>query len=344
MKLELKNKADFVCVETLDLHTEGEPLRIVTDGYPDIPGNTMLEKRAYVLANLDHLRQMLMFEPRGHADMYGAIITEAVTQDGDFGILFMHNEGYSSMCGHAILATVTAMVKTGEIVFDAPDDNRTIKIDSPAGRILAYAQNRNGALQISFDCVPSFVEVADHIVKVDGLGEVQFDIAFGGAYYAYVDADKLDLDCSPNNVDKLIHYGRAIKHEVSKQYKITHPEQSDLGFLYGTIFTSSQVKDSASHSKHVCIFADGEVDRSPTGTGVSGRIALLHHKGLIAETDQLKIESIIGSSMLVGINETLAYFAKKAVTPRVSGSAYITGRHEFLLDPQDPIKQGFLLR
>lgn len=343
MQFQLENNNKYQVIRTIDAHTEGEPLRIITDGYPQVPGETILAKRRYLQQHLDHLRQSLMFEPRGHADMYGALITEATTPDGDFGILFMHNEGYSSMCGHGILATVSVAMQCGDIQVEA-GQTKTVRIDSPAGRITAYASWKDGLPDVCFDCVPSFVESTDNHVQVPGLGQVQYDIAFGGAYYAYVDADVLGLDCSPENTPKLIEYGRAIKHAVMNSHPLQHPEQDDLSFLYGTIFTSSNTTDNNSHSRHVCIFADGEVDRSPTGTGVSGRIALLVHKQQSALNQTHKIESIISSSMQVTAIDSLDYFGRAAVIPRVAGKAYITGRHEFMLDANDPHQHGFLVR
>ena len=348
MKFTLPNTEQYTQLTTLDAHTEGEPLRIITSGYPEIPGNTMLEKRRYVTEHLDHLRKVLMFEPRGHADMYGAIVTEPVTANSSFGLLFMHNEGYSSMCGHAIIATVSAAIECNDIVL-TDNETKTIYIDSPAGQITAYAGKENGKPKVSFDCVPSFVEAISQTVFVSGFGEVTYDIAFGGAYYAYVDADLHQIDCTPENTDELISLGRAIKQAVMANYVITHPEHSDLSFLYGTIFTSKQVTHPNSHSRHVCIFADGEVDRSPTGTGVSARIALLHYQQQVPMHQAITIESIISSSMTVQAIETVninqgSQQSKHAVIPRVSGSAYITGCHQFLVDYQDPLKHGFLLR
>jgi len=343
MLFELKNNNKYQIVRTIDAHTEGEPLRIITSGYPQVPGDTILAKRRYLQQHLDHLRQSLMFEPRGHADMYGALITQATTEDGDFGILFMHNQGYSSMCGHGILATVSVAMECGDIQVNS-GETKTVRIDSPAGRITAYASWQDALPKVCFDCVPSFVESTDNKLQVPGIGEVQYDIAFGGAYYAYVDADRLGLDCTPENTPQLIEYGRAIKHAVIANHPIQHPEQDDLSFLYGTIFTSSKTTDAHSHSRHVCIFADGEVDRSPTGTGVSGRMALLVHKQHARLNQPHKIESIISSSMQVTAVQNVDYFGKNAVIPRVSGKAYITGRHEFMLDRNDPQQQGFLVR
>lgn len=344
LSLQQEKIQKFQTLTTIDAHTEGEPLRIILDGYPEVPGDNILAKRRYLQSELDHLRQVLMYEPRGHADMYGALLTEPTTKDSDFGILFMHNEGYSSMCGHGIIAAVTMAAEYANLEV-ADGSRRTIGIDAPAGKITAYAErDEQGELAVSFDNVESFVEVCDRTVQVPGFGELKYDIAYGGAYYAYVDADAIDVECSPNNAEQLIQLGRAIKHAVMADYPLTHPTEADLGFLYGTIFTSKKTDEASSHSRHVCIFADGEVDRSPTGTGVSARIALLRHRGEVSPGERINIESIIGSAMQVEIAEELEFAGKASVIPRVFGTAFITGVNQFLIDAEDPLKNGFLIR
>lgn len=334
----------FVAV---DAHTEGEPLRIIISGYPEIKGETILAKREYVQAHLDSYRKLLMHEPRGHADMYGALITEAVTDDADFGVLFLHNEGYSSMCGHGILALVKVMCQTGTIQLTASTkvDAKIIKIDSPAGLITARAYRDNqGEIQASFINVDSWADAIDCTVDVAGFGMVNYDIGFGGAYYAYVDADAHGISCDANNVAELIDLGRRIKLAVMAQHSLKHPVESDLSFLYGTIFTSKKVTNPEAHSRHVCIFADGEVDRSPTGTGVSGRIALLHAKGEVTLKQPIMIESIVNGRMIVRATAQSQFHGKQSVLPEVSGRAFITGKHEFYLDPEDIFQNGFILR
>ena len=336
------NLTNYQTVKTIDAHTEGEPLRIITSGYPEIKGKTILAKRQYLTENLDHYRQLLMFEPRGHADMYGALITEPCTADADFGILFMHNEGYSSMCGHGIIAAVSVAIETKAI--DLPAENECIGIDAPAGFIKAYAKKSNNKLSVSFDNVPSFVECLNQQVDVENIGQVSYDIAFGGAYYAFVDADALGIECTPDNQQQLIDTGRAIKKAVMQQYTLQHPLEEDLGFLYGTIFHSTKTDNVSSHSRHVCIFADGEVDRSPTGTGVSARAALLRVKEDLAPLQDVIIESIVGGKMTVNIQQQTDFYGKDAVIPRVRGRAFITGCHQFMLAQDDIFPQGFLLR
>lgn len=343
MQFNTHNFLNYQTISTIDAHTEGEPLRIITDGYPEIKGNSILEKRQYLCDNLDNLRQLLMFEPRGHADMYGALITEPCTDEAKFGILFMHNEGYSSMCGHGIIAAVSVAIESKALAM--PKKHEVIGIDSPAGFIKAYAEfDADNKLAISFDNVPSFVEALNQTISIPKFGAIKYDIAFGGTYYAYVDADALDIACTPENQQQLINVGRAIKHAVMNSYEINHPTEEDLSFLYGTIFYSNNTDSASSHSRHVCVFADGEVDRSPTGTGVSARAALLREKENLAVAQDVVIESIVGGKMTVSIQQEHDFYGKAAVTPRVSGRAYITGCHQFMLSEDDIFPQGFILR
>lgn len=324
-------------ITTIEAHTGGEPLRIITSGYPDVPGSTILERRAYALENLDHLRRMLMLEPRGHADMYGALLMPPATDDGDVGVLFLHNEGYSTMCGHGIIAMVKVGLDHG--LFEADDDN--IKIDTPAGRIRAVA-HRDGdkVTDVSFLNVPSFV-FAEIVVDVPGLGSVPCTIAYGGAFYAYVDADALGMQLDTANCQALIRHGMAIKHAVMNKCPLMHPcDDADLNFLYGTIFVAKQ---AGAHSRNVCIFAEGEVDRSPTGTGVSGRAAIHHARGELG-SEWIRIESILGTSFDVRVAETLDLAGTRAIIPEVRGRAHVTGKAEFWMDPDDPLCDGFVIR
>lgn len=343
MKIDVNKFAHFQSFNTIDAHTEGEPLRIITGGYPEIKGETILEKRRFLQENLDHYRKLLMHEPRGHADMYGVLITEPVTPGSDFGVLFLHNEGYSSMCGHGIIATCKVAVQIGHITPASFPHN--IKIDSPAGLISAWVDHDiDGELTVWFDNVASFAESLNQTVNVPGFGQVSYDIGFGGAYYAYVDADAIDVSCAGDNVEQLIDLGRRIKHAVMDSHPLAHPRDNDLSFLYGTIFHSAKTTQESSHSRHVCVFADGEVDRSPTGTGVAGRIALLHAKGEVAMDELITIESIVDGQMQVKAQPSDKFYQHAAVIPQVSGRAWITGVHHFLLDPKDIFQQGFILR
>ncbi len=329
-------------ITTIDAHTAGEPFRVITGGWPDLPGDTILARRRYAKEHLDHLRTALMFEPRGHADMYGCILTSPVSPEADFGILFMHNEGYSTMCGHGIIAITKVAVETGLVPLTTPET--TVRIDTPAGLVTAHARIRDGRVQsVYFHNVPSFVVALDEQVDVPGLGTVQYDLAFGGAFYAYVQAGQVGLTCTPADFRRLIETGMRIKRAIMATRPIEHPFEADLGFLYGVIFIGPPESPEA-HSRNVCIFAEGEVDRSPTGTGVSGRLAIHHARGEIAPGQPIVIESIIGTRFTGRVVQTTTFGPYQAVIPEVEGTAHITGRHEFLLDPDDPLRYGFILR
>ncbi len=333
---------DYKKIKTIDMHTCGEPVRVIIDGYPEIQGETILEKRNFVEENLDHLRTALMFEPRGHADMYGLIVVAPQNPDSDFGVLFMHNEGYSTMCGHATIAITKLAVQLGWVKKVSPVTR--IKIDAPCGQLNSYAEiGKNGKIEkVRFDCVPSFVVALDEQVEVAGLGTVQYDLAYGGAFYAYVDADSISLNLDKSNNNQIIDYGRRIKQAViDNKDNIRHPLEDDLSFLYGTIFIT---ENSTFHSKNVCVFADGEVDRSPTGSGLSGRAAIHYKRGDIALEESITVESILGTTFDLKVIDEVDYGNFKAVIPQVTGNAYITGEHTFFIDKEDDLKYGFLLR
>ncbi len=342
MTINWQPPEEWVKITTIDAHTAGEPLRIITSGFPDLPGETILAKRRYAREHFDHLRKALMWEPRGHADMYGCIITEPVTADGDLGVLFMHNAGFSSMCGHGIICLATVGLDTGLI--DKEGDEPVIKMDTPAGRVTAVARRENGRVtSVSFLNVPSYVFAMDQTVDVPGMGKVRYDVAFGGAYYAFCRGEELGLQISPEHYGQLINTGVRIKRAVMDSLPIEHPFEEDLGFLYGTIIVGD-AQDPAHHSRNVCIFADGEVDRCPTGTGVSARAALHYARGDIKKNEPFVVESILGTTFTGEVAEEATFGPYDAVIPRVSGSAYMTGRNELLIDPQDPLWRGFILR
>lgn len=333
---------DWLKIKTIDAHTAGEPLRIILEGLPEIIGNTILEKRKYMKENFDHLRKAVMFEPRGHADMYGAIITEPELEDSDFGVLFLHNEGYSTMCGHGIIALTKVAIQTGMIKTTEPITQ--VKIDTPAGLVTSFAKMKNGEVEsVYFHNVPSFVLTTDLEFEVVGIGKVKFDISFGGAFYAFVNADELGIEMREKNFRVLIKKGMAIKNAVMRSFPVKHPFKEDLSFLYGTIFYGKPHSEDAD-SRNVCVFAEGEVDRSPTGTGVSARLALHYAKGEIGLNEQIIVESIIGTKFTGSVHQTIRLGEYDAVIPQVEGNAFITGRHEFLIDPKDPLKEGFILR
>lgn len=294
-----------------------------------------------MLRELDHYRSVLMLEPRGHADMYGAVLTPPTTEGADVGVLFLHNEGYSTMCGHGIIALVTAGME--HRLFEVRDPD-AIRIDTPAGLVTASARRDSKGLVewVSFVNVPSFVLYDDHALEAEGRG-ISCSIAFGGAFYAYVNAEELGLDLVPPEAPRLIRLGKAIRETIGRQAVIRHPVgNEDLNFLYGTIFVRETGQPG--HSRNACVFADGELDRSPTGTGVSGRAAIHYSRGEIGLNETLKIESIIGTTFSVRCVEETDVGGLPAVVPEVTGSAYMTGEHTFTIDQRDPLRTGFLIR
>lgn len=340
--LDWKAPEHWLRLHAIDAHTGGEPLRIFLSGFPELKGSSILAQQSHCRDNFDFLRTATMWEPRGHADMYGCIVTPPTRKNSDFGVIFTHNEGYSSMCGHGIIAVTKVVLETGLMAITSP--RTTLRIDTPAGQVTAHAEIENGLVdKLSFHNVPAYVVELDASVMVSGLGEVRYDLAFGGAYYAFVNAPQLGISTAQDNTNELIAQGRAIKKAVMASRSITHPFDPELGFLYGTIFIDAPQNPNAD-SRNVCIFADGELDRSPTGTGVSARAAIHHARGELNIRESLLIESIIGSTFRICITEVTRFGPYDAVIPEVEGEAYITGKHEFLIDPSDPLKHGFLLR
>ena len=329
-------------ITAVDAHTCGEPLRIFTGGLPEIPGDTILAKRRFVTEQHDWLRTATMWEPRGHADMYGCILTEPVTPDGDLGVLFLHNEGFSTMCGHGIIGLTKVVLDTGMV--DMPGNAPVLKIDTPAGRVTAYGKRVDGRItSVSFHNVPAFVYALNQQVNVPGLGNIPYDVAYGGGFYAFVQADEIGVRLTENDFRQLIDLGQRIKQAVMVSLPIQHPFEPDLGFLYGTIFVGA-AHDPAHHSRNVCVFADGEVDRCPTGTGVSARAALHFAKGQIRLNEPFVVESILGSTFTAEVVAATEYGPYQAVIPQVTGTAHITGINQLLIDPEDPLRHGFLLR
>ncbi len=320
-------------ISTIEAHTAGEPFRVITGGFPALPGDTILARRRYAQENLEHLRTALMWEPRGHADMYGCILTPPVSPGADIGVLFMHNEGYSTMCGHGIIGLVKVALDTGLLPRIAPDT--VVRIDTPAGLVTAFARVEGGWVRrVAFQNVPSFVLDLDAVVDVPGLGRVRYDLAYGGAFYAYVQAADVGVDLAPAGYRILIEKGMAIKRAVMASRPIPHPYEEDLSFLYGTIFIGAAQEDG-NHSRNVCIFAEGEVDRCPTGTGVGGRLAIHYARGEVSVGERIVIESILGTTFSGQVVEETTFGPHSAVIPEVEGAAFITGRCEFWIDPED---------
>jgi proline racemase len=339
-------------IRTIDAHAAGEPLRLVVEGLPAPEGRTMLEKRAWAMKRLDHFRKSLILEPRGHVDMYGALLTEPVTRDANAGILFMHNEGWSTMCGHGIIAVTTMAIERGLIFTRASTGNGTkptsieIRYDTPAGPVQARAHltHHGEAVRVesvAFRNVASFVLEASLLVPVGGR-KIPVDVAFGGAFYAIVDAEAAGVPIDGAHLPELRKLGMAIAREVEKLRRVVHPNDAGLEGIYGTIFTAPAHLPDA-HLRNVTIFADAEVDRSPCGTGTAAVMAVLNDMGLLLDDVPFVHESIVGTTFKGRVVERLEVGERPAIVPEIEGSAWITGEHTFLIDGDDPLKAGFRL-
>jgi len=337
----------MLTLKTIDAHAAGEPLRLIVDGFPSPRGQTMLAKREWVRTHADHLRRALMHEPRGHADMYGAILTEPVTPGSHAGVLFMHNEGYSTMCGHGIIAVTTMAIERGLVM--PGGDGTTIVYDAPAGTIRARAKvwargageaGRPGRVDsVSFLNVPSFVLHGGLTVKLASR-TIRVDVAFGGAFYAIIDSEAAGLPIDGAHLPELRRTGMEIKHAIESAMTIVHPLDPGLTGIYGTIFTGPP-RDETADLRNVTIFADAEVDRSPCGTGTAAVMAVIDAMGLLSEDRPFVHESLIGTRFSGRVASRTVVGERPAIVPEIEGSAWITGEHTFLIDETDPLRDGF---
>ena len=328
-------------VSTIDAHAAGEPLRLVVEGFPAPVGASMLDKRAWVRRRHDRIRRALMREPRGHADMYGAVLTEPVSPGAHAGVLFMHNEGYSTMCGHGVIAVVKIAVE--HRLLHLPDPAADILLDTPAGTVRARADLRGdgGVESVSFVNVPSFVLRAGTPVKVDGR-VVPVDVAFGGAFYAIVDSESAGVPLRREELATLRALGGRIGGRIEKALDVVHPVDARLRGIYGTIFTGPPDAEGA-HLRNVTVFADAQVDRSPCGTGTSAVMAVVDAMGLLDPGGRFVHESLIGTTFAGTVEDRTSVGELPAIVPRIEGRAWVTGRHEFVIDDDDPLRDGFLL-
>jgi trans-L-3-hydroxyproline dehydratase len=329
-------------IQTVEMHTGGEPFRIVTSGLPRLQGRTVLERRAWVEQNIDTLRQALIFEPRGHADMYAGYLTDAVTDGADFGVIFVHNQGYSDHCGHGVIALATAAVELGWVSRQSPETR--VGIDAPCGFIEAYvAWDGERAGDVRFINVPSFMVHRDVSVQTPSFGTVTGDIAFGGAFYFYADGASHGLQIDSSDVERLIRFGDEVKQAANAAYPVVHPLLPELNHIYGTIVAGAP-RHADSDQANCCIFADRQVDRSPTGSGTAGRVAQLVARGELAMDTVLRNESIIGSVFTGRAVGRTTVEGIAAVIPEISGAAHICGFASWVIDPRDPLRDGFLVR
>ncbi|MCW6532608.1 proline racemase family protein [Sphingomonas sp. MMSM20] len=327
-------------LSVVDMHTAGEPVRIVVAGYPALAGATILDKRRAAQAQHDALRRALMFEPRGHADMYGVIPVAPTHPEAVFGALFTHHEGYSTMCGHATIALGKWLVESGRVAATEPETRFAIELPCGLVRLCCTVQDGR-VVRTAFDSVPAFLAQRDAVIEVAGFGAITCDLAYGGAFYALLPASRLGLDFFDTPLDRLVAAGKAITEAGRRTLNIVHPDAADLGFLYGTILTDDAPPPAPSYN--LCVFADGQVDRSPTGSGVTARMAADHARGLIAAGVERSFSGPTGIPFTAtAIGETKAGTIP-AVQVRVAGHASFTGTATFTIDPADALGFGFTL-
>jgi proline racemase len=330
-------------VSCVDYHTAGEPFRIVSEGVPPLRGKTILDRRSDAEERVDHIRRFLVQEPRGHADMYGCFVTEPEDDGADLGVVFFHNAGFSTACGHGTIALVTWAIESGLIT---PGREETpVAVDVPSGRVRTIAQVEGDRVRsVRFRNVPSFVQ-GDPIRLDTTRGLVTVDISYGGAYYGSVSAADVGTTVEPANVSAFIELGRDIKDRLNKAEVATHPEDPRLSGVYGLIFYEDVSDDTVPlRQRNVTVFADGEVDRSPCGSGTSARLALLHRDGRIRVGERLVHESVIRTEFGAEVVEETEAYGRPAVVTEVTGRAHRTGYHQFVLDPEDDLGTGFTLR
>lgn len=328
--------------DTVDMHTAGEPVRIIVAGYPELHGRTILEKRRDARARFDHIRTTLMLEPRGHAGMYGVIPTAPSAAGADLAVLFTHNEGYSTMCGHATIAIGRWAVDAGRVPSD--DGAARFGLETPCGVVRVQVEPTVGdAPLVTFESVRSFASHLDLAVDVPGHGTVTLDIAFGGAYYAILPSSRLGLDFMTSPVETLIEAGVAITDAVRAAVAITHPDEPDLGFLYGTILVDDVAPDDAAPTYNLCIFAEGQIDRSPTGSGVTARMALDFARGRVGPGVKREFRGISGRGFLGELAQASGTGLDASATVLVSGRAHYAGEARFIVEHTDPLGPGFHL-
>ena len=325
-------------LSTVEMHTGGEPTRIVVDGWPDFTGRTLLDKRREARERFDHLRRGLMLEPRGHDGMYGALLVEPDHPDADLAVLFMHNEGFSTMCGHATIALARWAVESGRVARTAPET--IVHLQCPCGLVVARVAADGG---VRFESVPAFAYALDRIAPTATWGPVTVDIAYGGAFYAFLSADSIGLDLRTSPMRAIVDAGEEISRAVSAAIPIDHPAEPDLAFLYGTILTDGGDGASAP-SRNVCIFAGRQIDRSPTGSGVTARMALQLARRQARMGEERRFESCTGA-LFTGrlLRDATPIGPRKSAIVEVGGTAHQTGEARFRFDDDDPLREGFAL-
>jgi proline racemase len=334
-------------IRTIDYHTAGEPFRIVAKPPVEIVGDTVANRRVYAMASaeVDGLRKLLCFEPRGHADMYGCFITPPDDDEADFGVLFWHKDGFSTACGHGTIALGVWAIESGKVAID-PSGVTDVVIDVPSGRVTARVHTKGSVIEsVDFVNVASYHMHSD--ISVDtSLGALTVDVSFGGAIYAQLDVAQIGLSVTPERYGEIIAIGREIKWALNDSEYAEHPTDPRLSGIYGTIVYEDLAPDAdgIKRQRNATIFADGEVDRSPCGSGTCARLATLVEKKQLKIGEVLKHDSIVDSQFLGVAKAQVTSDGYDGILPQVTGMAYKTGESVFTVDPRDPLSPGFVLR
>ena len=328
-------------VYAVDSHTAGESTRVVVGGIPKIPGKSMPEKKEWLESRMDYLRTALMLEPRGHNDMFGAILTAPTTEKADYGIIFMDGGGYLNMCGHGTIGAMTVAVETGMVEVTEPITK--IVQEAPAGMIHGEVLvEGDKAKTVSFQNVPSFLYKQDQEVELPEYGRIRFDISFGGSFFAIVKAEQVGLSIVPENAEKLKALGIALRDIINREIPVMHPTLSHIHTV-DLVEWWSETETKGATLKNCVVFGKGQVDRSPCGTGTSAKMATLFARGELKVGEPFYYESILGTIFEGKILDTAKVGEYDAVIPQITGSAYITAFNHFVMEKNDPLKYGFVL-
>ena len=326
---------------TIDTHTCGQPTRTIIGGMPPIPGENIDQKMSYLKNNKDWIRTALMFEPRGHSIMSGAVLVEPTDKKADFGVIFIETGGYLPMCGHDTIGVCTALVETGMV--EAIEPHTDIVLETPAGLAYTKVHVKDGkAISVTIKNIPSFVMVQDIELEVPGYGNIYMDVAYGGNPYIILPAFSFDLEIKPEAASQIIKIGTLVRETFNKQVKIQHPDKPFINTCTHVQFYSAPTTQGA-NLKNAVFFAENGIDRSPCGTGTSAKLALLHAQGKISIGEEFVHESIIGSLFKARIIETTKVGSYNAIIPEITGTAHVTGFNHLVIDPDDPYKHGYLL-
>ena len=327
-------------ITTVDSHTAGEPTRVITEGLPPIPGDTIGQQMAYFRENLDHIRTALLHEPRGDRHLVGAVVLPSNRPDADFGAFYLDHSRCFSMCGHATIGIGVTLLKIGRI--EAVEPETKVILDTPAGLVTTRLRVEDGrAVSGTLTNVPSFLHTKDILVSFEDQS-VSVDLAFGGSFFVVARAEDLGVEIRPDNISELARYSSLIAQEVSKTMTPTHPAYDGPGYE-SLVYFHGDARGSSADFRSLAVGGSGNFDRSPCGTGTSARLAALYARGELGPGDSLRVESVIGTSFEAKITEVCKVGDFPAIVPEITTSAFVTGYHQFLIDPDDPLKDGFFL-